>query len=308
MTSQAALFPGQGSQEPGMGTTLETGSEEAAAFLSVADDVSDLPLSQLIRKGSAEDLQRTQITQPVVLTVSWMAYRALIDLHGVSFEAFAGLSLGEYVALMAADAIDPADAVRLVEARGRAMQEAADAREGGMVALFRADEETAEAICEEAAEGGVLEIASYLGPQIVVAGEKPACNRVLSIASDHGVPRADPLEVSGAFHTPLMEPAREGLKEALAEVSFRPPARPVYANVSGEPVETEEDIQEALVRQLTEPIRWRISVEAMIGAGVEGFVEVGPGTTLRSLVQRIDPDVDVESVGTLPEVESCEPP
>lgn len=286
--SVAAVFPGQGAQVVGMGSSLAERFPSCRRILDQADDCLDMSLSDIIANGPMEELTRTDISQPAILVVSWMAYTALTEtFRDLRFNAAAGLSLGEYTALLAAEAMDFSDALRLVALRGRAMQDAAEAQPSGMVALIGADEAGANQLCQAVANGEVLQVANLNAPgQVVISGTQAACDRAVAAARDHGIRRAMPLPVAGAFHSPLMAPAADRLSAALAEVPFRDPKIPVYANVNATPVTTAAAIAPLLVEQLTMPVRWADGVQAMVRDGITTCIELGPGKTLSGMIAR----------------------
>ncbi|MFW5844993.1 MAG: ACP S-malonyltransferase, partial [Planctomycetota bacterium] len=222
----AVMFPGQGAQYAGMGMDLAEGHPIARDILDQADGVLGFGLSDIIANGPDDELTRTDISQPAILTVSWMAFSVLDkSCNPLRFDLAAGLSLGEYTALLAAGAMDFADALRLVRLRGEAMQAAADAVPGGMVALVGTDEAGAEALCSAVrAEDEILTVANLNSPgQVVISGHRSACQRAVEQAREHGIRRAMPLPVAGAFHSPLMAPAAERLHDALAGTALRDP-------------------------------------------------------------------------------------
>ena len=287
--TQALVFPGQGAQYVGMGLSLAERSPAAKAVLAEADEILGFALSAVIADGPEAELTRTDISQPAILVVSWMAYQALAEAKGApDCAATAGLSLGEYTALVAAGALSFADAVKLVRIRGEAMQAAADARAGGMVALIGADEASATALCDAVRESDeVLQVANLNSTgQVVIAGDAAACERAAAAVKDHGIRRGIPLPVAGAFHSPHMAPAAERLGEALAATSFADPTVPVYANATAEAVTNATDIPGLLIRQLTDPVRFAASCQAMQAAGVDSFLELGPGKTLCGMISR----------------------
>jgi len=290
--ARALVFPGQGAQKVGMGAALAEKFPLAREILAEADEVLGFACSKVIAEGPEEELTRTDVSQPAILVVSWMAYRVLeSELGEVAFDAAAGLSLGEYTALVAAGSIAFADAVRLVRLRGEAMQAASDAGPSGMVALIGTDEDGARALCDAVADGEVCQVANLNSPgQVVISGAKGACERAVAAAKDRGIRRAMPLPVAGAFHSALMAPAAERLEEAIAETAIADAGVPVYANVSAAPVTDAETIAANLVAQLTEPVRWADSVAAMHAAGIGEFWEFGPGTTLSGMIARIAKD------------------
>lgn len=303
---QALVFPGQGAQYVGMGVELAEEYSEARAILSEADDILDLALTDVINRGPEETLTRTDVSQPAILCVSWMAYQVYKKIHGdVPCDACAGLSLGEYTALLAAGVFDFADALRLVQVRGRAMQEAAEAAPGAMVALIGTDEDGAGKLCEQVAEGDVLSVANLNSPgQVVISGTQAACERAVAAAKDAGIRRAMPLPVAGAFHSPLMEPAGQQLAAAIDQVALKNPQVPVYSNVTAAPVASAADIPDLLVRQLTSPVRWAASIEAMHAAGITAFQELGPGKTLCGMIQRTVKGVSVAHLDKASDIEA----
>lgn len=299
--SIAFVYPGQGAQFVGMGMELAERFPVARRILDEADDILGMGLSDYIANGPIEELTRTDISQPAILVMSWMAHQVVADVlkDGVNFVATAGLSLGEYTALLAADACDFADALRLVRLRGQAMQAAAEAVPSGMVALIGADEAGAQALCDAVAAGEVLQVANLNAPgQVVISGTIAACERALAAARDHGIRRAMALPVAGAFHSALMAPAADRLAEALAATAFRDPRVPVYANVNAAPVTSAADIAPSLVAQLTQPVRWAQSVTAMQANGISEFWELGPGKTLSGMISRTVEGVTCRNVDT----------
>lgn len=284
------VFPGQGSQKVGMGRAWAEVSEEARRTFEEADEVLGFPLSRLCWEGPEEELGLTTNTQPALLATSIAIYRALLP-QGLFVEpvAMAGHSLGEYSALVAADALDFADALRLVRRRGELMQEAVPVGMGAMAAFIGLDDQAVAAVAEEAAQGEVCAVANYNSPgQTVIAGHKAAVDRAVAMAKDRGARKATLLAVSAPFHSPLMRPAREGMAAELARVEFRAPRVPVVANVDAAPVLTGDAARDALVRQIDGPVRWVESVTWMAReAGVRTFLEIGPGNVLTGLNRRI---------------------
>lgn len=288
--SVAFVFPGQGSQKAGMGKAWADVSEEARRTFEEADDVLGFALSRLIWEGPEEELGLTTNTQPALLATSIAIYRALLP-QGLFVEpaAMAGHSLGEYSALVAADALDFADALRLVRRRGELMQEAVPVGVGAMAAFIGLDDQAVASVAEEAAQGEVCAVANYNSPgQTVIAGHKAAVDRAVAMAKDRGARKATLLAVSAPFHSPLMKPAREGMAAELAKVEFRAPRVPVVANVDAAPVLTGDAARDALVRQIDGPVRWVESVTWMAqNAGVGTFLEIGSGNVLTGLNRRI---------------------
>jgi [acyl-carrier-protein] S-malonyltransferase len=284
------VFPGQGSQKVGMGRAWADVSEEARRTFEEADEVLGFPLSRLCWEGPEEELGLTMNTQPALLATSIAIYRALPS-QGFFVEplAMAGHSLGEYSALVAADVLSFADALRLVRRRGELMQDAVPVGVGAMAAFIGLDDQAVAAVAEEAAQGEVCAVANYNSPgQTVIAGHKAAVDRAVAMAKDRGARKATLLAVSAPFHSPLMRPAREAMAAELAKVEFRAPRVPVVANVDAAPVLTGDAARDALVRQIDGPVRWVESVTWMAQeAGVGTFLEIGAGNVLTGLNRRI---------------------
>jgi [acyl-carrier-protein] S-malonyltransferase len=298
----AFVFPGQGSQQVGMGKALAEQFPAAKAVFDEVDAALGEKLSATMWEGPEDQLTLTANTQPALLAVSIAALRVLEQERGVRFsdlQFVAGHSLGEYSALCASGALSLADAARLLRVRGNAMQAAVPVGQGGMTALIGTDIDQAREIAREAAQGEVLEVANDNGGgQVVVSGAKAAAERVVEIAKAKGVKRALPLPVSAPFHSPLMAPAAEIMREALALVTVNTPAVPVIANMTARPVTDPDTIRKLLVEQVTGTVRWRESVAYMAAEGVTRFVEVGSGKVLAGLVKRIADGVEAQSVGT----------
>ena len=287
--SRALVFPGQGAQYVGMAADLAQAFPACRAALDEADATLGLKLSAVMAQGPEAELTRTDVSQPAILVASIMALRAYAAVTGREpvFAAAAGLSLGEYTALVAAGALDYRAAVTLVRLRGEAMQAAAEAVKSGMVALIGADEAAAAKLCAECAQGEVLQVANLNSTgQVVISGAAAACERAAAAAKAHGIRKAIPLPVAGAFHSALMAPAAERLRAALAKVAFRDPRVPVYSNVTATPVTRAAEIPDLLVRQLTQPVRWAESVVRMQQDGIGEFWEFGPGKTLGGMIAR----------------------
>jgi [acyl-carrier-protein] S-malonyltransferase len=296
MSKIAFLFPGQASQYPGMGLDLCQKFPAARAVFEEADRALGSPISQLCFSGSEEDLKLTENTQPAILTVSLAAYRILEE-KGASPDYVAGHSLGEYSALVAAGSLDFADAVRLVRNRGRYMQEAVPAGEGGMAAILGLAPALVGEICHRAADGEVLAPANLNSPgQTVISGSATAVKRAVELASQSGAKRAVLLPVSAPFHSELMKPAEERLAADLERITFRDLRVPLVTNVDAEAITSGEEARQALVRQVCQPVRWEESVREMIGLGVSFFVEVGPGRVLSGMVRQIDRSVRAANV------------
>ena len=292
----AFIFPGQGSQHPGMGKALAETFPESRRVFDEADEALGESLSSTCFEGTEGELALTATTQPAILTVSIAALKAL-EARGVAFHCSAGHSLGEYSAHVSAGTFDFADAVRSVRARGSFMQEAVPVGEGAMAAILGLDAERVGELCQEAAGDEVVSSANLNAPaQVVVAGHAPAVDRVVALCSEAGAKRAVPLQVSAPFHCSLMAPAAERLGPVLAEVDFRDPRIAVYANVSASPVRTGDEARRLLIEQVTASVRWHPLIEAMANDGVETFVEVGPGKVLSGIARRIRRDLEVLNV------------
>lgn len=284
----AFLFPGQGSQVVGMGLELARSFEPCRRTFAEADEALGFPLSTLCFEGPESDLTLTANTQPAILTVS-VAIDRLAAAAGLRPSFVAGHSLGEYSACVAAGALEFEDAVRLVHRRGELMYRAGLERPGTMAAILGLAEPKVDEACARASEAGVVRAANLNAPgQIVISGERPAVERACEIARELGARRAIVLEVSGAFHSPLMESAAAGLSEALDGVSVHDALVPVVANVSGEPLRKGVEIRAALQQQLLGAVRWGDSLRRLIELGAQGFVEVGTGTVLRGLLRSLD--------------------
>lgn len=290
-------FPGQGSQAVGMGAALAAAFPEARETFREADEALGAPLSTLCHEGPEEALVRTESAQPALLAHSTAVVRVLAA-RGLEPDAAAGHSLGEFSAHVAAGSLSFPDAVRLVRARGEAMAAAGRARPGAMAAVLGLGEEAVAALCEAVrGDDEILAPANYNAPgQIVVSGSTAAVRRAVERAREEGA-RAVELAVSGAFHTPLMEPAAEALAAALDAVEIRRARIPVVANVDARPVREPAEIRARLLDQLTAPVRWVACVESLRALGARRFVEPGPGRVLTGLLRRIDRTLEGEAVG-----------
>lgn len=301
------LFPGQGSQKPGMGKDLAEAYPEARRVFDAADAALGAPLSRLCFDGPADELTLTQNAQPALLAHGAAAWAATRDRLAPLVRAAAGHSLGEFTAYHAAGSLSLADAVRLVRRRGELMYETGVRRPGAMAALIGdLREEAVVALCERATADAALVVpANFNSPgQTVISGEVAGVERAMALAEEAGVRRAMRLNVSGAFHSPLMAPAAEGLGRALGDASFDDPAFPVYANVTAEPVAAASQARDLLLRQLTAPVRWTTVIERLAERYPSAlFVEMGPGTVLAGLVKKIAPSVRTAPCGTAADVE-----
>jgi [acyl-carrier-protein] S-malonyltransferase len=284
----AFLFPGQGSQYPGMGRELFDSFAAARSVFEEADRALGFSLSKLCFEGPAEELQLTANTQPAILTVSAAAAEALRE-KGVRADFVAGHSLGEYSALVAARALSLTDAVRLVRKRGEYMQEAVPVGQGAMAALLGGDWRSIEALCRDAAQGEVCSPANLNSPgQVVIAGHATAIARAVELAPKRGIRRAVMLKVSAPFHCSLMQPAADRLAQDLDRVEIQDTEIPLINNVDAQAVRGAEEIRRGLKRQVTQPVRWEDSMRKMLAEQVALFVEVGPEKVLSGLMRQID--------------------
>jgi [acyl-carrier-protein] S-malonyltransferase len=301
------LFPGQGSQTPGMARELAAAFPAARATLDAVDAALDVPLSTLMFDGPADALTLTHNAQPALLAHGAAVWAVVRDAAGPHVVAAAGHSLGEFTAHHAAGALDVGSAARLVRRRGELMYRTGVERPGAMAALLGEAQRPIEELCEEASrEAGLVVPANYNAPgQIVISGEVEGVTRAMELAKAAGMKRAVRLPVSGAFHSPLMEPALAGLETALAEAPFADPAFPVWANVTAEPVRDAATARTLLARQLTGAVRWTDEVRALAAAHPDAlYVEMGPGSVLTGLVKKIAPGVRTLPCGTPADVES----
>ena len=291
MSKVAFLFPGQASQYPGMGKSLAESFPESRAVFDEADAALGFSLSKICFEGSEEELKLTENTQPAILTVSIAAFCALKK-RGVLPDVAAGHSLGEYSALVGANALDLTTAVKLVRERGRYMQEAVPAGAGAMAAILGLSPTDVGEICKKAAHGEIVSPANLNSPeQIVISGAAAAVKRAVEIASQSGAKRAVILPVSAPFHCALMAPAQARLERDLRIATFRDLRFPLITNVDAEDITAGAEARDALIRQVTQPVRWLDSVREMIQQGVNIFVEVGPGKVLAGLLRQIDRSV-----------------
>ena len=303
--STALLFPGQGSQRVGMGRDLAVHAEVARRTYEEADDALGFSISKLCFEGPEAELTLTQHSQPAILATSIAVFRALTD-RGLAFDLVAGHSLGEWTALTAAGALRFADALRLTHLRGQAMQRAVPVGVGGMAALMGLDLDATRALCAEAsADGEPVSPANLNGAgQIVISGHVAAIDRALAAAKGRGAKRAVKLDVSAPFHCSLMQPAADELAAALATVELAAPRVPVVANVTAAATQDPATIRRLLVEQVTAPVRWEESVQALAAAGVTRAYELGAGSVLRGLVKRITPSIEVTIIGEPHEVDA----
>lgn len=284
MSSIAFVFPGQGSQYVGMARDFYDADPDSHAFIDHADQTLGFPLSRICFDGPEEELRQTRNTQPAIFLHSLVVARRLREKKP---DMVAGHSLGEYSALVVAGAIQFSDALRLVRLRGELMQRAGETHRGTMAAIVGLEPETVEEICRHSSEAGIVQTANFNSPgQIVISGSVEGVRAAMAKAKEKGAKFVKELVVSGAFHSPLMEDAREGLRNALEKTPLRNAAIPLYANVTAEPVTRQEEIRNLLCMQLTSPVRWEQSIRNMVRDGAESFYEIGPGKVLQGLIKR----------------------
>ena len=280
---KAYVFPGQGSQFPGMAKDLYDNNPLAHQMLEKANEILGFRITDIMFEGTAEDLKQTKVTQPAIFLHSVVLAKCLDDFQP---DMVAGHSLGEFSALVAAGAMDFEEGLKLVSIRAKAMQKACEIQPGTMAAIIALPTETVEALCAEC-EGVVVPANYNCNGQIVISGEKTAVEAACVKMKEAGAKRALVLPVGGAFHSPLMEPARAELAEGIEKAVFSVPVCPVYQNVTARPSTDPAEIKANLLAQLTSPVRWTQSVENMIADGADSFVEVGPGKVLQGLVSKI---------------------
>jgi len=286
----AYVFPGQGAQWVGMGRDLYSNSPQVREVFEEADSTLGFSLAQLCFEGPEETLRQTVNAQPAILAVSIAYLRAKPELHDGAPTFVAGHSLGEYTALVAARVLNFADALYLARERGRLMQEAGEKTAGGMVAVIGLDEALVNDVCRLTK----TQIANINCPgQIVISGPTQVLAQAIELAKAKGALRTIPLQVSGAFHSPLMQPAAEGMSQAVSRATFHDPVVPVIANTTAQPIASAEAVKAELLSQLCHCVRWQRSIEYMIEEGVSTFVEIGPGQVLTGLIRRIDKEVQV---------------
>jgi [acyl-carrier-protein] S-malonyltransferase len=300
MPKTAFLFPGQGAQALGMGVQLCATLPAARRLFDQAADLLGYNLLEVCEKGPVERLNSTAVSQPAIFVASLAALEGLRASQPEAEKecvATAGLSLGEYTALVFAGALDFADGLRLVQRRGAAMQAAADASPSAMVSILGLELPKVEELCAKARAAGLIEVANLLCPaNIVVSGTKAACAEVERLAPELGAMKTIRLAVAGAFHTELMKPADHALQQSLAGVALKPARIPVWSNVDAQPHTSPAEIGPLLVRQVLEPVRWEQTMRNLLAAGVERFYEIGPGRVLAGLLKRVERKAKCDNV------------
>ena len=290
----AYVFPGQGAQYPGMGKDLYDNSVEAKQLFDRANEILGFNITDIMFNGTAEELKQTKVTQPAVFLHSVILAKVL----GVKPDAVAGHSLGEFSALVIAGALSFEDGLKLVAKRALAMQACCEQQPGGMAAILGLEDAVVEECCK--AIDGVVVAANYNCPgQIVISGANEAVDKACEQLKEAGARRALRLPVGGAFHSPLMEPARVELEKAIAEVEFHTPSCPIYQNVDAQPQSDSEAIKRNVIAQLTAPVRWTQSAQNMIADGIYSYTELGPGNVLQGLIKKVSAEVEVESKSAL---------
>ncbi|HHT9119365.1 MAG TPA: ACP S-malonyltransferase [Candidatus Hypogeohydataceae bacterium YC41] len=309
MPPRAFLFAGQGAQRPGMGKDFFAEYQEARKVYQKANEILGFDLAELCFSGNEEELEKTIYNQPSILVTSIAileVFRLLKGKEALEAHAAAGLSLGEYTALVFAGALALEDAVELVYKRGKFMQEASEERPGGMVSIIGLSDAEVEVLCKEASQYGVIRAANYNCPgQVVVSGENRPLEVISKEAKNRGAKRVIPLKVSGAFHSPLMASAQAKMAVELKKAKLQRAHIPVVANIHAKYVQEPEEIRRALLAQLTGPVRWTQSMKLLLNDGVEEFYEVGPGKVLAGLMRRIDPSKNVKNLETVSSLEAA---
>lgn len=304
MSRMIYMFPGQGSQSPGMGKDLYEKEPTAKSIFEQASSVSGIDLIKLCFEGSEEELKQTQNTQPALFTCAFAAFSVLKE-KGKLPEWVAGHSLGEYTAVAASGILDFEAAVKLVTARGRLMAGAGSTRPGSMAAVIGMADEDVVAMCEEFASEGIVVPANFNSPgQVVISGEKAAIQKAVEVAKEKGAKRAIELPVSGAFHSPLMEEAATEFRKELDATEFKTGDIPVISNVTAEPVTDGIIVRDLLHKQLMSPVRWTASIQKAVALGAQAAVEVGPGKVLSGLLRRINRDLESASIQNTEDIQT----
>ena len=290
---RAYIFPGQGAQHSGMGLDLYNDSALAKDLFKIANDILGFEITSIMFSGSVEDLKQTKVTQPAIFLHSVILAKTLGN--GFNPDMVAGHSLGEFSALVANNTLSFEDGLKLVSERAKAMQKACDNNPGTMAAVLALEDKIVENVCKEIE--GIVVAANYNCPgQLVISGEIDAINIACEKLKEKGARRALVLPVGGAFHSPLMEEAKQELENAIHNTKFNKPICPVYQNVSAQAISDETKIKENLISQLTSPVKWTQSIEKMINDGGNNFIEIGPGKVLQGLVRKINSNVETSSI------------
>jgi [acyl-carrier-protein] S-malonyltransferase len=304
MGKTAFLFPGQGSQSVGMGKDIVEEYPVASKIFDIASEVLGFDIKKMIFEGDEQTLKATENTQPSVLTVSIAIFEALKK-EGLKADVMAGLSLGEYTALVASGALDFSRAVSLVRKRGIFMEEAVPSGVGGMAAIIALDSDEVSEVCRAVKDIGIVEPANYNCPgQIVISGEVKALEKACTLAKEKGAKRAIILPVSGPFHSRMLKPAGERLANIINDISFSDLGIPVISNVTAEYIKDKDNIKDLLIRQVSSPVKWEQSIRRMIADGVDTFIEIGPGKALSGFVKKIDKAANVYNVENIEELKN----
>lgn len=302
MNKLSVIFPGQGSQYVGMGKDLYENNPLAKELFNKADDILGIPLSKICFEGPEEELRQTKNTQPAIFLHSFILTKLI---KNIKADFTAGHSLGEYTALVFAGAINFEDGLKLVRLRGELMQLAGEEQRGTLAAVAGLDPQTVENICTQASKAGIVQCANFNSPgQIVISGSIEGIQEAMKIAKESGAKMVKELPVSGAFHSPLMLSAKEGLTKSLEKTLFNNASIPVYTNVTGNPIQSAEEIRKSLSEQLTSAVRWEDSIRNMIKDGSDIFIEIGPGKVLQGLAKRINGNVQTFGVDKFEDIKN----